>query len=70
MLKIINIIYGMVRYRVPSQRVISGDCQAVKISLSIILPLTSKSFTMNLWTESKSLDEIIRLAGDLENPTI
>jgi len=60
MLKIINIIYktGTVAR---SRRIISGDWQAVKISLSIILLLTFKFSTMNLWTESKSLDEIIRL---------
>lgn len=60
MLKIINIIYKT-GTAVRSRRIISGDWQAVKISLSIILLLTSKSSTMNLWTESKSLDEIIRL---------
>jgi hypothetical protein len=59
MLRIINIIYGS-RVVLQSLRVISGGWQAVKISLSIILLLTFKSSTMNLWTESKSLNEIIR----------
>lgn len=60
MLKIINIIYDL-RVVAQSRRIISGDWQAVKISLSIILLLPFKSSTMNLWTESKSLDEIVRL---------
>lgn len=60
MLKIINIIYDP-RVVAQSRRIISGGWQAVKISLSTILLLIFKSSTMNLWTESKSLDEIIRL---------
>ena len=68
MLKIINIICR--RCAIPrSRRIISGGWQAVKISLSIILLLTFKPSTMNLWTESKSLDEIIRLASELKSPT-